>query len=92
MGPTGVGKSTVSTFSLDDFSGSVLQFINTAVGHTVTPVGHDLQSCTKKIQPFIVPREEDSTSRIVFVDTPGFDDTNAADRTPRIIAAWVKQS
>jgi len=78
MGPTGVGKST---------------FINAAVGHTVTPVGHDLASCTAKIQHFIVPHPEDSTRRVVFVDTPGFDDTYAADaETLRLIAVWLARS
>jgi len=65
VGLTGVGKST---------------FINAAAGRTVAPVGHDLQSCTTVIQHVIVPCPGDSTRRIVFVDTPGFNDTWVGDK------------
>jgi len=78
MGPTGVGKST---------------FINTAVGRTVMTVGHDLQSCTDKMQHTIISHPSDPTRRIIFVDTPGFDDTFVDDaEILKLIAVWLAHS
>jgi len=78
MGPTGVGKST---------------FINNVVGKPVMEVGHDLQSCTRKIEHVIVPHPSDRSRRIVFVDTPGFDDTYVADaEILKLIAVWLAKS
>ncbi|KAG1740774.1 P-loop containing nucleoside triphosphate hydrolase protein [Suillus paluster] len=78
MGPTGVGKST---------------FINTAAGKVVTPVGHDLQSCTATIQHAFCPYPGNRSRRIVFVDTPGFDDTFVDDsEILRRIAVWLATS
>jgi len=65
VGLTGVGKSN---------------FINAAAGSTVLPIGHDLQSFTAKVQPVVVPYPGDPTRRVVFVDTPGFNDTWARDK------------
>ncbi|KAG1740785.1 P-loop containing nucleoside triphosphate hydrolase protein [Suillus paluster] len=78
MGPTGAGKST---------------FINTAVGKVVTPVGHDLRSCTAKIQHTFCSYPSDPSRRIVLVDTPGFDDTFVDDcEILRRIAVWLASS
>ncbi|KAH7925383.1 hypothetical protein BV22DRAFT_437890 [Leucogyrophana mollusca] len=78
MGPTGVGKST---------------FVNSAAGEHATTVGHDLQSCTSSIQHVIVPYPPDPSRRIVFVDTPGFDDTYLDDsEILRRIAVWLARS
>ncbi|KAH7925410.1 hypothetical protein BV22DRAFT_1161391 [Leucogyrophana mollusca] len=79
MGPTGVGKST---------------FINTAAGREdATVVGHDLESCTAKIHHVIVPYPKDPNRRIIFVDTPGFDDTYEDDsEILRRIAVWLARS
>jgi len=78
MGPTGVGKST---------------FINVAAQREVAPVGNDLESCTSTIQPIIVPYPGDPTRRIIFVDTPGFDDTYVDDtEILRRIAVWMAHS
>ncbi|KAG1740794.1 P-loop containing nucleoside triphosphate hydrolase protein [Suillus paluster] len=78
MGPTGVGKST---------------FINTAVGEVVTPVGHDLMSCTTKIQYAFCPCPGDPSRRLVLVDTPGFDNTFLSDtEILRRIAVWLASS
>lgn len=97
MGPTGVGKSTVRSLSLTDFQliYSEQQFINSAAGQNVTIVGHDLKSCTAKIEAIAVPypSSEDPTRRIVFVDTPGFDDTFIEDtEILRRIAVWLARS
>ncbi|KAH7925402.1 hypothetical protein BV22DRAFT_1034079 [Leucogyrophana mollusca] len=78
MGPTGVGKST---------------FINTAAGADLTKVGHSLESCTAALTHAIVPYPYDRSRRIVFVDTPGFDDTYEDDaEILRRIAVWLARS
>ncbi|KAH7914568.1 P-loop containing nucleoside triphosphate hydrolase protein, partial [Hygrophoropsis aurantiaca] len=78
MGPTGVGKST---------------FVNTATGKQETRVGHDLESCTSNIQHVVVPYPPDPSRRLVFVDTPGFDDTYVDDtEILRRIAVWLARS
>ncbi|KAG2336074.1 P-loop containing nucleoside triphosphate hydrolase protein [Suillus weaverae] len=78
MGPTGVGKST---------------FINTAFGKAVTTVGHDLKSCTAQIQHAFCPCPGDPSRRVVFIDTPGFDDTFIDDsEILRRIAVWLASS
>jgi hypothetical protein len=56
-------------------------------------VGHDLQSCTSKIEHVIIPHPSDPSRRIVFVDTPGFDDTYVADaEILKHIAVWLAKS
>ncbi|KAH7904134.1 P-loop containing nucleoside triphosphate hydrolase protein [Hygrophoropsis aurantiaca] len=79
MGPTGAGKST---------------FINTVAGKTdATLVGHGLTSCTSALQHVIVPHPTDPGRRIVFVDTPGFNDTNIDDYDIlERISAWLAKS
>ncbi|KAH7925385.1 hypothetical protein BV22DRAFT_437408 [Leucogyrophana mollusca] len=78
MGPTGAGKST---------------FVNTAVGKDAMVVGHDLKSCTESLQHVIVDYPKDPSRRVVFVDTPGFDDTYESDfEILRRIAVWLAQS
>ncbi|KAH7920365.1 P-loop containing nucleoside triphosphate hydrolase protein [Leucogyrophana mollusca] len=78
MGPTGAGKST---------------FINTAVGKDAVFVGQDVKSCTESLQHVIVDYPKDPSRRVVFVDTPGFDDTYESDfEILRRIAVWLAQS
>ncbi|KAH7925379.1 hypothetical protein BV22DRAFT_1011392 [Leucogyrophana mollusca] len=78
MGPPGVGKST---------------FINTAAGKSLTKVGHGLESCTVAMQHAIFPYPYNPSRRIVFVDTPGFDDTYQDDaEILRRIAVWLARS
>jgi len=78
MGPTGVGKST---------------FINHLLGGNVMPVGHDLSSCTSKLQYAIVEPPPCRGHRVIIVDTPGFDDTYEDDvEILRRIAAWLASS
>ena len=43
------------------------------VGRDVAGVSDDVNSCTQKIEPFIIHRPNDPR-RIVLVDTPGFED------------------
>ncbi|KAH7904231.1 hypothetical protein BJ138DRAFT_963949, partial [Hygrophoropsis aurantiaca] len=78
MGDTGAGKS---------------KFINTAVGAPVAIVGTSSLSCTANVQYFILPYPHDPSRHIVFVDTPGFDDTYIDDmEILRCIAVWLADS
>ena len=57
-------------------------------------VGHGLSSCTAEIQPVIMdPHPNDPSRRLIFVDTPGFDDTYIDDtEILRRIADWLALS
>ncbi|KAG2336075.1 hypothetical protein BDR05DRAFT_1006190 [Suillus weaverae] len=78
IGVTGVGKST---------------FINAAIGQVVTPIGHDLESCTARIQHACCACPGDPSRRIVLVDTPGFDNPFEHDsEILRRIAVWMASS
>jgi len=56
-------------------------------------VGHDLQSCTNKIEHVIAHHPRDRSRRIVFVDTLGFDDTYVDDAVVlKLIAVWLARS
>jgi GTPase Era involved in 16S rRNA processing len=57
------------------------QLINTAAGQERTNVGHDLQSCTAEIMPVCATYPADPNAHVVFIDTPGFDDTDVSDIT-----------
>ncbi|KAJ8507570.1 hypothetical protein ONZ45_g10072 [Pleurotus djamor] len=74
MGPTGAGKSS---------------FINIATQSTSVAVGHGLESCTQVISAYGC-RHPDRNRNVVFVDTPGFDDTNRSDGDIlKAIANWL---
>ncbi|KAG0694753.1 hypothetical protein DFH29DRAFT_1006061 [Suillus ampliporus] len=77
IGVTGGGKTT---------------FINTAVGRRVNIVDDGLDSCTQYISCAACPRPDDNTRRIIFVDTPGFN--NSSNDLPdgkilKDIAGWL---
>ncbi|KAF8811582.1 hypothetical protein BYT27DRAFT_6442621 [Phlegmacium glaucopus] len=75
MGPTGSGKST---------------FIKFATGFD-TGVGHDLESCTSEINIVKLSVPELADGDVVFVDTPGFDDTHKSDADIlKMVADWLK--
>ncbi|TFK33827.1 P-loop containing nucleoside triphosphate hydrolase protein [Crucibulum laeve] len=77
MGPTGSGKST---------------FINIATEHD-TGVGHSLESYTSEIGIFKLFYPELSDGDIVFVDTPGFDDTHKSDiDILKMISEWLSET
>ncbi|GLB36105.1 putative 50S ribosome-binding GTPase [Lyophyllum shimeji] len=85
MGPTGAGKST--------FINTLISDIHTVAGSSRATVGHGLKSRTGAIQHFVIVHPSDQTRRLVFVDTPGFDDTYVDDsEILRRIAVWLAKS
>jgi predicted GTPase len=89
MGPTGSGKSTVSNCTLANScvvpeSG---KFINLATG-VDAGVGHDLESFTSEIG---IIKMTFLGCNVVFVDTPGFDDTKRSDSDIlKMISDWLE--
>jgi len=78
MGSSGAGKST---------------FINCAVGKEVANVGHGLKPGTRNLQSVIVPFPGHPNRRIVFLDTPGFDNEGREDDDiVKDIGEWLKTS
>ena len=72
---------------------SVFQFINTAMGYAAASVSDDLHSCTRDIDSFNCFHPTIPGRRVVFVDTPGFDNTMGKDsNTIRHVATWLKQT
>jgi hypothetical protein len=74
-----------------------LQFINTLLGEDHMLVGHEMTSCTSKLEYFVIdpipnqPRLKGR--RVVIVDTPGFDDTYQDDvEILRRVAVWLASS
>jgi len=77
MGPTGSGKST---------------FIKLATGFD-TVVGHTLESGTSEIKNYKLSVPELADGDVVFVDTPGFDDTHKSDADIlKMVADWLKST
>ncbi|KAJ8689308.1 hypothetical protein PTI98_013342 [Pleurotus ostreatus] len=65
-------------------------FIDTAVRQNGRRVGHDLKSYTADIETV---RYNDGKEDIVFVDTPGFDDTTRSDTDIlKLIASWLEKT
>jgi flagellar biosynthesis GTPase FlhF len=91
MGPTGSGKSSVSSIDVYRVTASShVQFIATATGAEVR-IGHDLQSFTTDISIVKFQSLERTDFEIVFVDTPGFDDTHKTDiEILKMLAEWLK--
>jgi len=93
IGATGVGKSSVKHLFLFPKTRSqrAEKFINIAVGNNQTTIGHDLRSCTQGVQAVTCMHPETPDRRIVFLDTPGFDDTSKTDTEILIdISEWLK--
>ncbi|KAF9527273.1 P-loop containing nucleoside triphosphate hydrolase protein [Crepidotus variabilis] len=74
LGPTGAGKSS---------------FINKATGYK-DGIGHSLHSCTDKITAIKCRMPEIADRDIVFVDTPGFDDSRFTEKVVlEMISTWL---
>ena len=68
------------------------QFINAITG-LETGVGHDLESCTSNVSNVRLSIPEIAFGDLVFVDTPGFDDTNKKDvDILKMVADWLKST
>ena len=68
------------------------QFINAATKQGGKTVGHKLKSYTSDVRAVRYSRDQGSPP-VVFVDTPGFDDTNKPDtEILRIIAQWLEKT
>ncbi len=79
MGPTGTGKSSVRTKTFSKRVPRFIfidQFVN-LVTHSNLSVGDELESCTDSVH-FTSPVEIDG-KQIIFLDSPGFDDTKTPD-------------
>ena len=56
-------------------------------------MGHDLESCTSKVGIVRLPLPGLPYGDLVFVDTPGFDDTHKSDvDILKMVADWLKST
>jgi predicted GTPase len=68
------------------------QFINAITGFE-TGVGHDLESYTSSVSNVRLSIPEIAFGDLVFVDTPGFDDTHKKDvDILKMVADWLKST
>jgi len=94
LGPTGSGKSSVRyvpfTSGLQTSLDILTKFIEKATGIKGI-VGDGLESSTQELSVFKFTLPEDDNSSTVFlVDTPGFDDTNRTDHDVfETISKWL---
>jgi hypothetical protein len=66
-----------------------MQFVDFAIGQDAKTVGHGWQSCTTNIRAVRVTHPTDGRP-VVFVDTPGFDNTFKSDaEILTMIAEWL---
>jgi GTPase Era involved in 16S rRNA processing len=69
------------------------QFINLATRQQWAAIGHDLGSCTQDVRAISYPHPNGCGRNVVFVDTPGFDDSERTDYDVlNAIAEWLKQT
>ena len=53
-------------------------------------IGHDLDSCTQEVQAVRCSHPDNPNRNVVFLDTPGFDDTDKTDAEVLMaIAHWL---
>ena len=93
MGPTGSGKSNVRDISYIVFSISPgLKIIDTLTNEPGRRAGSRLESCTTEIRAVRLYNHPVHGDRLVFVDTPGFDDTNKSDlEILQMVSSWLQK-
>jgi predicted GTPase len=93
MGPTGSGKSNVRNISYTVFSISpVLKIIDTLTNQPGRRSGSRLESCTTEVRAVRLFNHPVYDDRLVFVDTPGFDDTNKSDlEILQMVSNWLQR-
>ncbi|KIM49766.1 hypothetical protein M413DRAFT_115814 [Hebeloma cylindrosporum] len=78
IGQTGSGKSHI---------------IDTLLGQTGQRTGSSLASSTKKLSAIRLKKHEVHGDRLIFVDTPGFDDTLKSDKEgPAVVIDWIRNN
>ncbi|KAF9530973.1 hypothetical protein CPB83DRAFT_904956 [Crepidotus variabilis] len=80
LGPTGAGKST---------------FISKATGKYEDGIGHGLHPFTNKVRAIKFSMPEICDYDLVFIDTPGFDDSNdsaPAEQVLDMISSWLNNT
>jgi len=97
MGPTGSGKSHVGQNVLALRSEFTLysQFIDvlTKPSSNKLRAGSSLGSCTEKIQAVRLRNHKHYGSKLVLVDTPGFDDDRRSDmEVLEMIGEWLRKT
>ncbi|KAF9048794.1 hypothetical protein BJ165DRAFT_1058212 [Panaeolus papilionaceus] len=84
MGPTGVGKSSFVQAAERAFQGSISEDRHT--------IGHSLDSGTKNVECLSI-EIPNTASKLILVDTPGFDDRERPDsEILSIIGKWLKET
>jgi predicted GTPase len=93
MGPTGSGKSNVRDMSYIFFSISPgLKIIDTLTNQPGRRAGSRLESCTTEVRAVRLFNHPVHDNHLVFVDTPGFDDTNKSDlEILQMISNWLQK-
>ena len=93
MGPTGSGKSNVSDISHVVFSILPgLKIIDTLTNQPGRRSGSRLESCTTEVRAVRLFNHPDHGNHLVFVDTPGFDDTNKSDlEILQMVSNWLQK-
>ena len=97
MGPTGSGKSNVRTIlyytlALIFIFLHALKMIDTLTGQPGRRSGSRLESCTTKVHAVRLYKHPVHGDRLVFVDTPGFDDTHKSDlEILKIVSSWLQK-
>ena len=85
-------RTSFKTLLADSTGLYQLQFIKLATGFD-TVVGHSLESCTSEIKIVKLTVPELADGDVVFVDTPGFDDTHKSDADIlKMVADWLKST
>jgi predicted GTPase len=93
MGPTGSGKSNVRDISYIVFSTSPgLKIIDTITNQPGRRAGSRLKSCTTEVCAVRLLNHPVHGDRLVFVDTPGFNDTNKSDlEILQMVSNWLQK-